>query len=146
MGVAVSPLGIQLGSQTRTIPRCGPVWATWPICSSDWVFGRDPLCSGSRVRKDSRANIYDRVSLPGKPGFRAFLTFESEAVRTKPYPHDYSSKPIREAVVQRVCQFASGHGTGKSLKVKEEEENASDTRFERPFGRDDLDISVKPSA
>jgi len=92
------------------------------------------------------ANIYNRVSLPGKPGFQAFLTFESEAVRTKPYPHDYSSKPIREAVVQRVCQFASVHGTGKSLKVKEDEENAADTRFERPFGRDDLDISVKPSA
>jgi hypothetical protein len=80
------------------------------------------------------------VSLPGKPGFQAFLTFESEAVRTKPYPHDYSSKPIREAVVQRVCQCASVHGTGKSLKVKEEEENAADNRFERPFGRDDLDV------
>jgi len=53
---------------------------------------------------------------------------------------------MREAVVQRVCQFASVHSTGKSLKVKEEEENAADTRFERPFGRDDLDISVKPSA
>ena len=48
--------------------------------------------------------------------------------------------------MQRVCQFASVRGTGKSLKVKEEEENATDTRFERPFGRDDLDISVKPSA
>ena len=96
--------------------------------------------------KISGANIYDRVSLPGKPGFQAFLTFESDPVRSKPYPHDCSSTPIREAVVQRVCQFASVHGTGKSLKVKEEEENAADARFEPPFGRDDLDISVKPSA
>ena len=48
--------------------------------------------------------------------------------------------------MQRVCQFASVHGTGKSLKVKEEEENVADTRFERSFGRDNLDVSVKPSA
>src|SRR5262249_25982022 len=95
--------------------------------------------------KTRKANIYSRVSLPSKPGFQAFLTFESEAVRTKPYPHDYSSKPIRETVVQRLCQFASVHGTGKSLKVKDEEENAAGTRLERTFGREDLDVSVKAS-
>jgi hypothetical protein len=91
------------------------------------------------------ANIFGRVPLPSKPSFQAFLTFESDPIRTKPYPHDCSSRPIREPVVQRVCQFASARGTGKSLKVKEDEENATGGRFERPFGSDDLDVSVKAS-
>jgi hypothetical protein len=47
--------------------------------------------------------------------------------------------------VQHVCQFASAHTNGKSLKVKEDEENASDTLFERPLARDGLDVSVKAS-
>jgi len=47
--------------------------------------------------------------------------------------------------VQRVCQFPSAHANGKSLKVKDEEENAGDTLLERPFVRDDLDVSVKAS-
>jgi len=82
------------------------------------------------------------VSLPSKPDFQAFLTFESDLIRTKPYPHDYSSRPIRELAMQRTCQSASSDSTGKSLKVKEDDENAPGARFERPFGRDDLDVSV----
>src|SRR5882757_3578637 len=68
------------------------------------------------------ANILGRVPLSGKPGFNAFLTFESDLVRTKPYPHDHSSRQIRQPVVQHVCQFASARTNGKSLKVKEDEE------------------------
>jgi len=47
--------------------------------------------------------------------------------------------------VQRVCQFPSAHANGKSLKVKDDEENAGDTLLERPFVRDDLDVSVNAS-
>ena len=47
--------------------------------------------------------------------------------------------------MQRVCQFASAYGNGKSLKVKEDEENERGTPFQRPFARDDLDVFVKPS-
>jgi len=47
--------------------------------------------------------------------------------------------------VQHVCQFAGAHTNGKSLKVKEDEGNASDTLFERPLARDGLDVSVKAS-
>jgi hypothetical protein len=47
--------------------------------------------------------------------------------------------------VQRVCQFPSAHANGKSLKVKDDEKNAGDTLLERPFVRDDLDVSVKAS-
>jgi len=47
--------------------------------------------------------------------------------------------------VQRACQFASVHGNGKSLKVKEDEGKAGDTLIERPIARDDLDVSVKAS-
>jgi hypothetical protein len=47
--------------------------------------------------------------------------------------------------VQRVCQFASAYGNGKSLKVKEDEGNAEDTLFQRLIARDDLDVSVKSS-
>jgi hypothetical protein len=72
-----------------------------------------------------------------------FLTFESDPVRTKPYPHDHSSKRIRQSVVQRACQFPTAHANGKSLKVKDDEENVGDTLLERPFVRDDLDVSVK---
>jgi hypothetical protein len=68
-----------------------------------------------------RTNIFGSVTLSGKSGFQTFLTFESDPVRTKPYLHDHSSRQIRQAVVQRVCQFASIHGNGKSLKVKEDE-------------------------
>jgi hypothetical protein len=32
------------------------------------------------------------VPLFGKSGFETFLTFKSDLVRTKPYPHDYSSR------------------------------------------------------
>jgi hypothetical protein len=92
-----------------------------------------------------RTNIFGRVSLSGKSGFQAFLTFESDPVRTKPYPHDHSSKQIRQPVVQRVCQFPSAHANGKSLKAKDDEETAGDTLLERRFVRDDLDISVKAS-
>jgi len=91
------------------------------------------------------ANIFGRVPLSGKPGFQAFLTFESDPVRTKPYPHDHSSRQIRQPVVQHVCQFQSVHTNGKSLKVKEDEENASGTLFEHPLARDGLDVSVKAS-
>jgi len=91
------------------------------------------------------ANIFGRVPLSGKPGFQAFLTFESDPVRTKPYPHDHSSRQIRQPVVQHVCQFASAQTNGKSLKVKEDEENAPDTLFDRPLARDGLDVSVKAS-
>jgi hypothetical protein len=45
--------------------------------------------------------------------------------------------------VQRVCQFPTAHANGKSLKVKDDEGNAGDTLLERPFARDDLDVSVK---
>jgi len=83
------------------------------------------------------------VSLSGESGFQTFLTFESDPVRTKPYPHDRSSRQIRQPVVQRVCQFPTAHANGKSLKVKDDEENAGDTLLERPFVRDDLDVSVK---
>jgi hypothetical protein len=83
------------------------------------------------------------VSLSGKSGFQTFLTFESDPVRTKPYPHDHSSRQIRQQVVQRVCQFATAHANGKSLKMKDDEENAGDTLLEGPFVRDDLDVSVK---
>jgi hypothetical protein len=92
-----------------------------------------------------RTNIFGRVSLSGKSGFQTFLTFESAPVRTKPYPHDHSSRQIRQPVVQRVCQLASAHGNGKSLKVKEDEGNAEDTLFQRLIARDDLDVSVKSS-
>src|SRR6266404_3934703 len=91
------------------------------------------------------ANIFGRVPLSGKPGFQALLTFESDLVRTKPYPHDHSSRQIRQPVVQHVCQFTSARTNGKSLKVKEDEENASDTLFKRPLARDGLDVSVKAS-
>jgi len=47
--------------------------------------------------------------------------------------------------VQRVCQLASAHGNGKSLKVKEDKGKAGDTLFQRPIARDDLDVSVKSS-
>jgi len=47
--------------------------------------------------------------------------------------------------VQRACQFASAHGIGKSLKVKEDERKAGDTLFQRLIARDDLDVSVKAS-
>jgi hypothetical protein len=47
--------------------------------------------------------------------------------------------------VQHVCQFASAQTNGKSLKVKEDEENAPDTLFDRPLARDGLDVSVKAS-
>jgi hypothetical protein len=92
-----------------------------------------------------RTNIFGRVSLSGKSGFQTFLTFESDPVRTKPYPHDHSSRQIRQPVVQRVCQLASAYGNGKSLKVKEDEGKAGDTLFQRPIARDDLDVSVKAS-
>jgi hypothetical protein len=92
-----------------------------------------------------RTNFFGRVSLSGKSGFQTFLTFESDPVRTKPYPHDHSSRQIRQPVVQRVCQLASAHGNGKSLKVKEDEGNAEDTLFQRLIARDDLDVSVKSS-
>jgi hypothetical protein len=85
------------------------------------------------------------VSLSGKSGLQTFLTFESDPVRSKPYPHDHSSRQIRQPVVQRVCQFPSAHANGKSLKVKDDEETAGDTLLERPFVRDDLDVSVKTS-
>jgi hypothetical protein len=39
----------------------------------------------------------------------------------------------------------STHGDGKSLKAKDDEENARDTLFQRPIARDDLDVSVKAS-
>jgi len=92
-----------------------------------------------------RTNIFGRVPLSGKSGFQTFLTFESDPVRTKPYPHDHSLRQIRQLVVQRACQFASVHGNGKSLKVKEDEGKAGDTLIERPIARDDLDVSVKAS-
>ena len=47
--------------------------------------------------------------------------------------------------MQRVCQFASAYGNGKSLKVKEDEENERVAPFQCPFARDDLDVFVKPS-
>src|SRR5713226_10243863 len=37
-----------------------------------------------------RRNIFRGMPLTGKSGFETFLTFESDLVRTKPYPHDYS--------------------------------------------------------
>jgi hypothetical protein len=80
------------------------------------------------------ANIFGRVSLSGKPGFQAFLTFESDLVRTKPYPHDRSSRQIRQPVVQRVCQFARARTNGKSLKVKEDEEKCGGHAVRAPVG------------
>lgn len=98
--------------------------------------GRRDLIGYALVVASARtrgANIFGRVSLGGKPGFQAFLIFESDPVRTKPYPHDYSSGSIREHLVQRFCQFASAHAGGKSLKMKEDEENAAHARFGRHF-------------
>jgi len=92
-----------------------------------------------------RTNIFGTVSLSGKSGFQTFLTFQSDPVRSKPYPHDHSSRQIRQPVVQRVCQFPSPHANGKSLKVKDAEEKAGDTPLQRRFVRDDLDVSVKAS-
>jgi len=74
------------------------------------------------------------VPLSGKPGFQAFLTFESDPVRTKPYPHDHSSRQIRQPVVQHVCQFQSVHTNGKSLKVKEDEEKCGGHAVRAPIG------------
>jgi hypothetical protein len=91
-----------------------------------------------------RANIFGRVSLSGKPGFETFLTFESDLVRTKPYSHDYSSRQIHQPLVQRVCQLSERPGHGKSLKVKEHEEDVTGTPFPHTFLRDGLDVSVKP--
>jgi len=47
-----------------------------------------------------------------------------------------------------VCQFPAAHANAKSLKVKDNKENAGDTLLERRFMRDGLDVSVKgpPSA
>jgi hypothetical protein len=47
--------------------------------------------------------------------------------------------------VQSAFQFPSARGDGKSLKVKEDEENERVTPFQRPFARDGLDVFVKPS-
>src|SRR5882762_6252166 len=80
------------------------------------------------------ANSFNRVSLSGKPGFQALLTFESDLVRTKPYPHDHSSRQIRQPLVQHACQFASAHTNGKSLKVKEDEEKCGGHAVRAPIG------------
>jgi hypothetical protein len=47
--------------------------------------------------------------------------------------------------VQRVCQLASAHGSGKSLKAKEDEWKARDGLLQRLIARDGLDVSVKAS-
>ena len=47
--------------------------------------------------------------------------------------------------MQRVCQLASAHGSGKSLKVKKDERKQGNTQMPRPIVRDDLDVSVKSS-
>ena len=45
--------------------------------------------------------------------------------------------------MQRVCQFPTAHAGGKSLKAKDDKEHPGQTLAERPFVRDDLDVSVK---
>jgi hypothetical protein len=47
--------------------------------------------------------------------------------------------------VQRVCQLAKAHGSGKSLKAKKDKRKEGTTLMPRPIARDDLDVSVKSS-
>ena len=92
-----------------------------------------------------RANIFGKVALSGKSGFETFLTFESDLVRTNPIR---SITPQGKSVSLQCNASANSHAptvTGKSLKVKDDEENERHTPVHRAFGRDDLDVFVKPS-